>query len=78
MGKDLKSKNLGKGLSQRKDGRYEARAIINGVKIDIYNVSLTQLKKDFEVEKAKVLRKEKNIRINITFKDMSIFYKITY
>lgn len=78
MGKDLKGKNLGKGLSQRKDGRYEVRAIINGIKIDIYNVSLTQLKKDFEVEKAKVLRKEKNIRINITFKDMSIFYKITY
>ena len=30
MGKDLKGKELGTGLRQRKDGRYEARAKING------------------------------------------------
>ena len=30
MGKDLKGNELGKGLSQRKDGRYEARAKVNG------------------------------------------------
>lgn len=67
MGKDLKGKELGKGLKQRKDGRYEARAVINGVTIDIYHSSLTQLKKDFEAEKARVLREEKNIRPNVTF-----------
>ena len=33
MGKDLKGKELGKGIGQRKDGRYEARAVINGQKI---------------------------------------------
>lgn len=67
MGKDLKGKELGRGLSQRKDGRYEARATINGVKIDIYDMNLTQLKKEFEKEKARVLRDERNIRPNVTF-----------
>ena len=66
MGKDLNGKELGKCFSQRKDGRYEARAVINGVKIDIYDVSLAKLRKNFEVEKAKVLRDEKNFRQNIT------------
>ena len=69
MGKDLKGKELGKGFSQRKDGRYEARATINGVKIDIYDMNLTKLKKDFEQEKAKVLREEKNIRSNTTLEE---------
>ena len=58
MGKDLKGKELGKGFSQRPDGRYEARAKINGVKIDIYDMSLPNLKKAFELEKARVLRDE--------------------
>lgn len=69
MGKDLKGKELGKGLSQRPDGRYEARAKINGVKIDIYNMSLSSLKKSFELEKAKVLREEKGIRPDLKLKD---------
>lgn len=65
MGKDLNGKELGKCFSQRKDGRYEARAVINGVKIDLYDVSLTKLRKNFEVEKAKVLRDEKTfVRIS--------------
>ena len=69
MGKDLKGKELGKGFSQRKDGRYEARAVINGTKVHVYNMNLAQLKKDFELEKAKVLRKEKNVRPNVTFRE---------
>lgn len=55
MGKDLNGKELGKGFSQRRDGRYNARAVIKGVKIDICNMSLSQLKKDFNSEKTKVL-----------------------
>ena len=66
MGKDLKGKDLGKGFSQRKDGRYEARAVINGVKIDLYDLNLSNLKKIFEKEKARILRNEKNIRTNVT------------
>lgn len=69
MGTDLKGKNIGIGFSQRKDGRYEARATINNVKIDLYNMNLSQLKKDFEIEKAKVLRKEKGVRPNLTLQD---------
>lgn len=65
MGKDLFGKNIGKGISQRKDGRYEARAVINGVKINLYNMNLSQLRKDFDIEKTKVLRNEKNNRSNM-------------
>lgn len=67
MGKDLNGKELGRGFSQRKDGRYEARAVICGTKIDIYDMNLAKLKKDFEAEKARVLRDEKNVRPNVTF-----------
>ena len=44
MGKDLKGKELGTGLRQRKDGRYEARAKINGIDINLYDVDLKKLK----------------------------------
>lgn len=69
MGKSLNGKELGRGLSQRPDGRYEARAVINGIKIDIYNMSLTELKKAFEYAKATVLRDEKGVRPNLKLKD---------
>ena len=55
MGRDLNGKELGRGFSQRKDGRYEARAVICGTKIDIYDMNLAKLKKEFEAEKARVL-----------------------
>ena len=67
MGKSLNGKELGKGYCQRPDGRYEARATINGVKIDIYDMSLSDLKKKFELEKTKVLANEKGIRKNLIF-----------
>ena len=51
MGKDLKGKELGVGLGQRKDGRYEARAVVNGVKIAIYDFNLNELKREFERQK---------------------------
>lgn len=69
MGKDLKGKDLGKGYSQRKDKRYEARAMVNGTKICLYDMHLPTLKKRFEEEKAKVLRDEKNIRPNLTLSE---------
>lgn len=56
MGKDLKGKELGVGLGQRKDGRYEARAVVNGVKIALYNFNLSELKREFEREKEKAKR----------------------
>lgn len=66
MGKDLNGKKLGKGISQREDGRYNGRATINGVKINIYDFNLTLLKKRLEAEKAKVLRDEYNVRPSLT------------
>ena len=69
MGKDLNGKELGTGLSQRKDGRYNARAVINGITINIYGNKLSELKRDFVEEKSRVLRCEYNIRPNITLND---------
>lgn len=56
MGKDLKGKELGKGISQRKDGRYEARVVINGKRVTYYNTNLSALKKEFEKEKYRLSR----------------------
>ena len=43
MGKDLKGKELGTGLRQRKDGRYEARAKINGIDINLYDEEIKNI-----------------------------------
>lgn len=51
MGKDLKGKELGVGLSQRADGRYEARAKINGIQVRLYDFNLSKLKHKFEKAK---------------------------
>ena len=78
MGKDLKGKELGKGISQRKDGRYEARANINGVKIDIYDFSLTNIKKRLKEEKEKILYvnlSKSNITLNEWYKKWFENYK---
>ena len=69
MGKSLSGKVLGTGISQRPDGRYEARATINGVKIEIYDKSLSELKKRFSIEKAKLLRNEKGLRPKLTLRE---------
>ena len=53
MGKDLKGKELGVGLYQRKTGLYEARAKVDGKQIVLYSTNLSQLKKDFKEEKQK-------------------------
>lgn len=44
MGKDLKGKELGRGLSQRPDGRYMGRAQIEGHSITLYDRKLKDLK----------------------------------
>ena len=35
MGKDINGKELGKGITQRNDGRYNARVTIKGEKINL-------------------------------------------
>lgn len=51
MGKDLKGKELGKGIRQKKCGTYEARALIKGVTVNVCNVSLKKCKEEFEIQK---------------------------
>jgi len=51
MGKDLKGRELGVGIRQRPDKRYEARAKINGQLICLYNMSLPKLRKEFNAAK---------------------------
>lgn len=80
MGKDLRGKEIGKGLRQRKDGRYEARAKINGVEINLYDFSLKNLKKTFEEAKEQaslnVDYKRKNITLNEWFDEWFTTYKL--
>ena len=47
MGKDLKGKELGKGISQRKDGRYQARFTDRfGKRRCVYGITLKEVKND--------------------------------
>ena len=66
MGKDINGKELGKGITQRNDGRYNARVTINGVKINLYDYNLSLLKKNLEEKKLKVLRDDYSTRPNIS------------
>lgn len=66
MGKDINGKELGKEITQRTDGRYNARVTINGVKINLYDYNLSLLKKNLEAKKLKVLRDDYSTRPNIS------------
>ena len=80
MPKDLKGKELPKGIYQRKDGRYEARALINGIKIQLYNFNLKELKVEFEKRKEEakqgVDKKLSNITLDEWFEEWFIRYKV--
>ena len=54
MGKDLKGKELGMGLSQKKSGLYMARFKLNKRTYTLYNRNLKQLRKDFLCYKLEV------------------------
>ena len=51
---DLNGKELPRGIYQRKDGRYDARAVINGIKIQLYGFDLKVLIKEFNAAKLNV------------------------
>ena len=52
MGKDLKGKELGKGITQRKDGLYMGRAMIDGKSVGpFYGRDLEEVKKKLQSEK---------------------------
>lgn len=79
MGKDLKGKELGTGLYQRRDGRYEARALIKGTSIQLYGFDLKELKKEFEKAKEDVKsgidKKLQNITLDEWFEEWFMRYK---
>lgn len=52
MGKDLKGKEIGKGLRQRPDGIYEARITKNGITTSFYDRDLKKLKEEYKRQKA--------------------------
>ena len=67
MGKDLKGKELGKGIRQKKCGAYEARALIKGISINVCKSTLKECKQEFELQKEKVEKQR-----NIVMKDSSL------
>ena len=73
MGKSLSGKELGNGFSQKKDGRYEARAMVNGHKIHLSDRSLKDLKKRFDQEKASLISgtsvQRESIKLNEWFEE---------
>ena len=79
MGKDLKGRELGKGLYQRKDGRYEARARIKGQDISIYGFNLRNLKKEFQEMKEQADKDldlwRQNMTLNEWFEEWFQTYK---
>ncbi len=82
MPKDLKGKELPKGIYQRKDGRYEARASINGIKIQLYNFNLKELRVEFEKRKEEakqgVDKKLSNITLDEWFEEWFVRYKVPH
>jgi len=54
MGKDLKGRELGKGICQRKDGRYYARVTYKTVKIELYGNNYQALAKEVRTEKERI------------------------
>lgn len=80
MGKDLKGRELGKGLYQRKDGRYEARARINGNDVSIYGFNIRELKKDLQELKEQAQNaieyRRRNLTLNEWFEEWFQTYKL--
>ncbi len=79
MGKNLKGKELGTGISQRKDGLYQARYKDRFGKINtIYNKKLADLKKDYSVaiaDNANFVSVRQEISLDNWFKRWMSVYK---
>ena len=82
MGKNLKGNELGKGLSQRPDGRYMGRAQVEGHSIVLYDWKLKELKHKLAVAIDEAKRSTlmpgmdgKNITLNEWFEEWYRKYK---
>lgn len=65
MGKDLNGVYIGKWYRQRKDGRYEARATINGEKICIYDMDLERLKISFHKKRSILIESQNAVIVTL-------------
>ena len=80
MGKSLKGKELGRGLSQRSDGRYIARCQVEGKKILLYGWNLKEVKRQFaeavdEARRGFLSEYNNNITLNEWFEEWYDKYK---
>jgi len=78
MGKNLQGKELGKGLSQRKDGRYEGRFSYNNKKYSVYSNKLPEVKKLLQKKKEEVMNGNNVITSNITLMEWFEYWFKTY
>lgn len=69
-------------MIQTADGRYEARASINGIKIQLYNFNLKELRVEFEKRKEEakqgVDKKLSNITLDEWFEEWFVRYKVPH
>lgn len=70
MGQDLKGKNLGKGISQRKNGGYEGRFINRfGKRQSVYGKTLKEVKNNLALAKAEDLNKKNVVDSTLTLEN---------
>lgn len=81
MGKNLEGKKLCKGISQRKDGVYVARAIVKGESICLYGKNYQKLKKELDEKKLKILSglsNEPDYTVEEWFNEWFDLYKVPH
>ena len=78
-GYNMSNKKLGKGIRQRENGRYEARAMLGGQRIYVSGRNLAEVKKEFKEAKKEVERGNRYIGIAYTvdewFNEWLVSYK---
>ena len=78
MGKNLRGEELGKCLYQRKNGSYEARFMVNGRQINLYDTDLKRLKKSLAKAREEASASEEIRYRNYTLNDWFDIWCETY
>lgn len=79
MGKDLNGKEIGKGLCQRKDGRYYARVTYYGSRIELYGTNYQELKRMISDAKQVIdagVKRYKRYTVEEWFEEWFTLYKV--
>lgn len=79
MGKNLKGKELGKGIRQKKNNVYEARAVVNGISVCVSNLDLKVCMAEFNKAKEQAAQnvdiRNQTITLNEWFEEWFTVYK---